>query len=195
MPSSVITEPTPLVSAASPAVFPLDDFYAQAGRPLPKIEVIDGAHVPEPYKTLLVHTNDMTPTLQTHYGKTIHLIVLRQQQRDDFYFREVVLVLDETDARVEFGAIKINLALFPSVARRQILEERLPLGQILQDHDITHSSKPKAFLRIESDDFIREALALRGVHQLYGRRNPLTDSVQRPLAEIVEILPPALKPA
>jgi chorismate-pyruvate lyase len=193
MPSSVAAEPKTLMPAASPVVFPLDDFYAQAGRPLPKLEVIDGAQVPEPFKSLLVHTNDMTPTLQSHYGKTIHLIVLRRQQRDDFYFREVVLVLDGAEQRVEFGAIKINLALFPPGARRQILEERLPLGQILQDHNITHFSKPKAFLRLKSDDFIGKALALDGAHELYGRRNTLTDSVQRSLAEIVEILPPISK--
>ena len=189
MPSPVVTEVPSVGLSASPMVYPLDDFYAQAGRPLPRIEVVQGADVPQPYKTLLVHKHDMTPTLRGFYGRAIHLQVLRRQQRDDFYFREVVLLLEGSGAPVEFGAIKINLSLFPPAARRHILEERLPLGQILHEHGIPHSSRPKAFLRIFSDDLINQALGLNGVQELYGRRNTLSDSVQRPLAEIVEILP------
>ena len=56
-----------------------------------------------------------------------------------------------------------------------------------------HTSRPKAFLRIQADEFIRRALRLDGPAVLYGRRNTLFDPVQRPLAEIVEILPPATK--
>lgn len=158
---------------------------------MPPIEAVEGDAVPEPYKSLLVHQDDMTPTLEKFHGERIHLAVLSRQQRDDFYFREVVLLLDKTDKPVEFGAIKINLALFPPAARKEILEERRPLGSLLADYIITHTSRPKAFLRIRSDDFINTALRLQGSQWLYGRRNTLWDPQQRPLAEIVEILPPA----
>lgn len=178
--------------AVSPVAYPLDEFYAQAGRPLPRIETVAGAAVPEPFQSLLVHNNDMTPTLENYYGTGIHLRVLSRQQRDDFYFREVLLLLNGADRPVEFGAIKINLALFPPAARREILAERLPLGHVLRTHDITHASRPKAFLKIQSDSFICEALRAEVDHPaLYGRRNSLVDPVQRSLAEIVEILPPA----
>lgn len=133
----------------------------------------------------------MTPTLEKFHGERIHLAVLSSQQRDDFYFREVVLLLDKTDKPVEFGAIKINLALFPSAARKEILEERRPLGTLLADYTITHTSRPKAYLRIHSDDFINASLKLDRSQWLFGRRNTLWNPEQRPLAEIVEILPPA----
>jgi hypothetical protein len=55
---------------------------------------------------------------------------------------------------------------------------------------VQHSSQPKAYLRVASDRFINEALGLTGAHILYGRRNTLFDPQDRPLAEIVEILPP-----
>jgi len=147
--------------------------------------------VPEPYKSLLVHQDDMTPTLEKFHGERIHLAVLSRQPRDDFYFREVVLLLDKTDKPVEFGAIKINLALFPSAARKEILEERRPLGTLLADYTITHTSRPKAYLRVHSDDFINASLKLDRSQWLFGRRNTLWNPEQRPLAEIVEILPPA----
>jgi len=177
-------------SAAQPIVYPLDDFYAQANRPLPRIEPVDGKDVIGPYQTLLVHQNDMTPTLEKFHGSKIHLEVLRSQQRGDFYFREVVLHTAEGKP-VEFGAIKINLSLFPSPARSEILGESTPLGTLLAEYKVTHTSRPKAFLRIESDDFIQRALKLPAQKQwLYGRRNTLWNPDQLALAEIVEILPP-----
>lgn len=173
-----------------PEAHPLDDFCAQAGLPLPAIEVVAGDAVPEPYQSLLVHKEDMTPTLEKFFGESIHLRVLSRMERGNFYYREVVLALDSDERPVEFGAIKINLSLFSPAARRQILEERLPLGHILQDCAIAHASRPKAFLRVESDDFINRALGLSRGQHLYGRRNTLYDGEQRALAEIVEILPP-----
>ncbi len=187
MPSSTANKLTS--SAAQPIVYPLDDFYAQAGRPLPRIEPVEGKDVPEPYQTLLVHQNDMTPTLEQFHGSKIHLEVIRSQQRGDFYFREVILLTEEGKP-VEFGAIKINLSLFPSAACAQILGELIPLGTLLAEYKVTHTSRPKAFLRIESDDFINTAFKLTGQRWLYGRRNTLWNPQQLPLAEIVEILPP-----
>jgi chorismate-pyruvate lyase len=117
--------------------------------------------------------------------------VLSRQQRDTWYFREVVLVTAGQAMPVEFGAIRINLALFPPATRRQILEERLPLGRILRQHSVPHASRPKAFFRLEADSLMTEALQLNGERALFGRRNTLLDSLRRPLAEVVEILPPA----
>jgi hypothetical protein len=93
------TPATNKMPTALPIAYPLDDFYAQQGLVLPPIEAVEGRDVPEPYKSLLVHSDDMTPTLERFYGDKIHIRVLRRQQRDDFYFREVVLVLDGTSGR------------------------------------------------------------------------------------------------
>lgn len=172
-----------------PIAYPLDDFYAQAQRPLPPISAVPGPQVPEPYRTLLVHQNDMTPTLEKFFDDQIHLRVIRSQERGDAYYREVVLVTDKTNAAVEFGAIKINLDLFPAAARRAVLDENTPLGRVLADFKLKHSSRPKAYLKIKADEFITEALRIRAGQTLYGRRNTLFDSQQRPLAEIVEVLP------
>lgn len=182
-------------SLVLPIAYPLDDFYARAGQPLPEIQQIPAEQVPEPYKTLLVHHNDMTPTLERFHADPLRLRVLRSDTREIYYFREVVLTLSRDDTPVEFGAIKINLALFPPNARKLILEEREPLGHILGACNLVHSSRPKAFLSIQSDTLIAESLGLTRPSLLYGRRNTLSDPQQRPLAEVVEIIPPTpLKP-
>ena len=170
-------------------VHPLDEFYAAAHQPLPPLTQADGEAVPEPYRTLLVHKNDMTPTLEKFYGFGIHLDVLGRRRKGDAYYREVILRLDGADKPVEFGAIKINLGRFAPEARKEILAERLPLGHILQEFKIPHSSRPSAFLRLASDKLISQVLELTGARVLYGRRNTLYDPQEHPLAEIVEILP------
>ena len=124
-----------------PRIEPLDEFYAQAGRELPRIEPVLSEIIPEPYKSLLVHDSDMTSTLEKFHGGKIHLKLLSRRQEGDFYFREVVLALDGSEKPVEFGAIKINLALFASGPRKKILEECFPLGHILRDCKIAHASQ------------------------------------------------------
>jgi hypothetical protein len=176
-------------SPANSVVHPLDEFYAAAGLPLPPLDRIDGEAMPEPYKSLLVHQRDMTPTLEAFHRRSIHLQTLGRRRKQDAYFREVVLRLDETNKPVEFGAIKIDLTLFTPEAREAILQERLPLGHILHAYKITHSSRPSAYLRVASDKFINDVLGMSGAHVLYGRRNTLFNPEEKPLAEIVEILP------
>jgi chorismate-pyruvate lyase len=171
--------------------YPLDEFYARTGLALPPLDQLEGEAMPEPFRTLLVHQNDMTSTLEQFHGGGIHLRLLSRHRREDDYFREVLLVLDGTEQPVEFGAIQIHLARFPDRAREQVLEERFPLGHILKDCGIEYQSRPQAFLRIASDRLISQVLGLTGAHILYGRRNSLLDAAGQPLAEIVEILPPA----
>ncbi len=190
MSQPLFTELDPAPAALKPYAYPLDEFYLAAGLPLPLIEPVPGEAVPEPFRSLLVHERDMTPTLEQFHGRDIHLEVLRSYVRGDFYFREVVLRLDGTEQAVEFGGNRISLALFPPRAQRLILEEHMPLGRILKECAIAHINHPKAFLRVEADDLIKRSLRLNGRPVLYGRCNLMVDPQNRPLSQIVEILPP-----
>ena len=147
--------------------------------------------MPEPYRSLLVHERDMTPTLEKFHGSEIHLKILKREQRGDFYSREVVLLLDGSDMPVEFGANKVSLVLFPPKARQLILEERVPLGRILKECEIPHTTLAKAFFRVAPDELISSVLHLNGLTWLYGRKATILDGQKRPLSEIVEILPPS----
>jgi chorismate-pyruvate lyase len=171
-------------------LYPLDEFYARAGLALPPVQLIPGDVVPEPYRTLLVHDHDMTPTLEAFHRERIHLRVIERRLAGDSLCRQVVLTLDESERPVEFGAIVIHCGLFPPPARELILEGRCPLGTILADHRIEHASCPRAFLRVRSDAIMNGALGLEEPRALYGRRNVLSAPDGRVLAEVVEILPP-----
>ncbi len=133
----------------------------------------------------------MTPTLEAFHRCDIHIEVWGRERRGDFYFREVVLRLDRDQRPVEFGANKINLALFSPAVRRLILDEYLPLGHILKMCDIPHTGHPLGYLRVESDRLMNRAFHLSGRHALYGRRNTIRNLDGQPLSEVVEILPPS----
>ena len=92
--------------------YPLNEFYAMAEMPLPAIEAVSGEQVPEPQKTLLVHENDMTPTLQKFYNYRIDLELKKKVLNGRFFMREVVL-LERRRRPVVFGAIRIHLEMFP----------------------------------------------------------------------------------
>ncbi|MBN8248079.1 MAG: hypothetical protein J0L84_11610 [Verrucomicrobia bacterium] len=176
---------------AIPAIQPLDEFFRRQGRPLPAWESVTPDTIPEPYRTLLVHERDMTRTLEQFHGAPIHLRVLSRHREAGAYCRESVLELDGSNRPVEFGAIKIHLERFPEPGRTQILEEHRPLGGILNASGRAYTSRPTAYLRFAADAFIRDALCLAQVTFLYGRQNTLRDVQGHPLAEIIEILPPA----
>jgi len=166
--------------------------YARLGQAALLWAPVAADAVPEPYRSLLVHGTDMTSTLENFFKDRLHVELLGRHVSGQEYFREVVLRLDQSGRRVEFGAIKMLLDLFPAEARQEILQERQPLGRILTESGIEFSSQPRAYLRLASDEFINRTLDLSGPQCLYGRRNTLVDAWERPLAEIVEILPPDL---
>lgn len=168
---------------------PLADFCAADGRALPLLEECAGEDVPEPYRGLLVHNGDMTPTLERFHGDTLHLRILGKRMQSDRLARQVLLLTDASERPVEYGAIEIRLDRFEAAAREEIEACRKPLGAILRDRNIPHSSRPTAYFRVAGDRFVCEALGVAGTPKLYGRRNTLRDEQGRTLAEIVEILP------
>src|SRR5467141_742102 len=111
-------------------LYPLNEFYEQSGLPLPAAVQVAAGDVPEPYRTLLVHEREMTPTLESAYNCSVVLRVRKYALRHNVLSREVVLIGGAATA-VAFCAIKIYLEHFPSEAKRLVLERTRPLGTIL----------------------------------------------------------------
>ena len=171
-------------------LYPLDGFYGLAGKPLPAVCEVPGPEVPAPFGQLLVGNHDMTPTLEAFHGDRIKIRALSREHDERSMKRLVVLSLEGSGKPVEVGAILIHLIHFPEDARALILERRTPLGTILAQTHVRHVSCPMAFIRVESDELIGEALEIDGPRVLYGRRNLLLTPKDDILADIVEILPP-----
>lgn len=170
-------------------LFPLDFFYRRAGLKLPEHCFIAGEKMPEPYRGLLVHERDMTGALQEFHRSRLHLKLISLSNDGKRVYREVALIREDSRP-VEFGAIKIDLTLFPPKARAEIEKGYVPLGAILSQLSISCISRPHLFFVIDSDTFINQALDLDGAQRLYGRVNTLFSPEKKVLAKVVEILPP-----
>jgi chorismate-pyruvate lyase len=169
---------------------PLYYFYQSAYHVFPELKMLDGHEVPEPAKQLLVHENDMTPTLIDFFQDEIYLTVLHQEEEHLVIKREVILHLMGCKSPVEFGAIKIDISCMPDHVRNTIREGKKPLGGILAEYNIIHTSHPSGFFEVSSDDVMRRAFSFQDKPVLYGRCNTLRYENGGTLAEVVEVLPP-----
>lgn len=172
----------------------LHQFYAKLKLPGPTLHQIPGEEMPQPYKQLLVHSSDMTPTLEAFYRQPMRLVVLSRELQTGAYLREVVLSTAEDLRPVEYGVIRIMLDRLPAPARGRVLQEERPLGNILQTEAVAHLSWPQAFFHTSSDAHTATVLDLNAPCTLYGRRNVLLDASRHLLAEVIEILGPASLP-
>ena len=178
----------PPQKTTSNLLYPLERFYIDTS--LPHVEHCYPDTMPQSYKNLLVHTNDMTSTLANFHHEGISLQVLDLQNSAGALYRKVLLIGDDSARPVEFGAIKINLDSFAPEPRKEIGDGKRPLGSIFQKYNIDHHCDPFSFISVLSDSIINAALKLEESQILFGRRNKITDSSHNTLAEVVEILPP-----
>ena len=169
---------------------PLAEAYSRKGHEPPPIEIVDPAEIPQPYRGILVHNHDMTPTLEAFHSDSIRLRVLSHYIDSGQLFREVVLISNRGERPVEFGVIRIYLDRFPLLAQQLIQEGHLPLGSILKLKSVPHGSYPQSYLGVQSDDTINEFLELDRSYCLYGRHNVIANQRMQTLAEMIEILPP-----
>ena len=166
---------------------PLADFWSPRGESDLEVERLEGGEVPEPYRGLLVHDRDMTPTLENYWESQIALDVLARSQTGGDLLRHVILRAAGGQPAA-FGAIRIHLEPFPPAARQDILQCRQPLGSLLRKHAIPHSSAPTGFFRMPPNALTRQAFGSADASAHYGRHNRLSSDAGL-LAEVVEILP------
>ena len=173
-------------------LYPLDLAYRRAGIDPPSASAVAAEEIPLPYRSLLVHENDMTVTLERHFGGRIVLRPLGAFTRGRSYFRRVLLVHEETGQPVEMGAIRIELDTFEAALREKVLRNEVPLGRILRDGHVDCRSVPKAFLEIAPNPEIMGVFWMREPRLLYGRRTEIVRE-GRKVGDIVEILPQVIR--
>jgi len=151
--------------------------------------VLEGAELPEPFRSLLVHNGDMTSRLQSFHQSNIVLEVLASEISASVYAREVLLRSAATAAPVEYGAIEILPDEFEPELRTQILEGRVPLGGLLNASGVKYFSEPQAYFSVRHDGALVSVFGVASEQPLYGRCNVLHKECGKVFARIVEVLP------
>lgn len=170
-------------------LWPLNLFYSQDGREMPKLTPLFEEQMPEPYRRLLVHNFNMTPTLENHHSGTIHIEPIHVMMSDDETTREVVLRLDRNEQPVEYSANRIFFPAVTGQARRMIEEARVPLGSILRICECRHTVNPSGYFRIQPTAFMMKVFGMESKTSLFGRRTTLVGLNGKKIAEVCEILP------
>jgi len=168
---------------------PLHFFCARRGRPPPGAVRVEPEEIPEPYRSLLVHTVDMTSTLGDFHGGGLHLEPLEVIDEPEQYAREVVLRMNGSRKPVEYGAIRIHLSRLPAVICREIRDARRPLGALLEEHGEKMSSRPVNYLRVTPDRAVRAIFGEGSGDPLFARQNRIMNRNGECIADVLEILP------
>jgi chorismate-pyruvate lyase len=169
-------------------LYPLDVVYRRAGVAMPTIQIVAPYEIPMPYRSLLVHEDDMTITLERHFGGRVVLRALSTFTSGDWYFRRVLLVQEYTGRPVEMGAIRMKLDRFGARLKKRILKNEVPLGRILRDSGFEYVSHAMAFLAITPNPEMMGVFWMRESKTLYGRRTELVRNGTK-IGDIVEVLP------
>jgi chorismate-pyruvate lyase len=165
---------------------PLDELYAAAGLPMPRVEVVADSAIPAAQRALLTGSGSLTHRLEVRERQSLALRVLERTHDGDMYARRVVLLRSEDATALALGAIKVDLALLPPAVKAAILAEEEPFGRIVRDG----TTLPARLFRVVPDASIRLALGLVSGEWLYGRRRMLVNGRGGAIASIVEILAP-----
>ncbi len=169
-------------------LYPLDVVYRRAGVEMPAIKVVAPYEIPMPYRSLLVHEDDMTITLERHFGGRVALRALSTFTSGAWYFRRVLLVQEYSGRPVEMGAIRMKLDGFGARLKKQILKNEVPLGRLLRDSGFKYVSHAMAFLAITPNAEMMGVFWMRESRTLYGRRTEIVRNGTK-IGDIVEVLP------
>jgi hypothetical protein len=171
-------------------LWPLNVFYAQYGREMPQITPVFPRQMPEPYRGLLAHHRNMTPTLEAYHRSPLFVERLHVLPGDAETTREIILRTETDEKVVEYGASRIFFPGLTSKAIGLVEDGRLPLGTVLLSCDCRHTVEPSGFFKIKPTPFFVDLLGASPSVSLYGRRNQLVALDGTLLAEVCEVLPP-----
>ncbi len=130
---------------------------------------VEAKDVREPFKTLLVHDQHMTTSLERFHGRPVRLEVIEDHLADDRYTRKILLCPEGTSHVVEVGVARIDLRFTAPAVRDEILRREAPLGDILIRHRVMREIEPKWFYRFEGPPSLLAAFDRPIDGPVYGR--------------------------
>ena len=156
---------------------------------LPEHEFVPGDEVPKPYHDLLVHEHHMTVTVEAFHGDKVDVRILERSHQGDSYARKILLALQQTGRIVQFGIVRINLAVVEPEVRTEIIAGQTPLGRTLINHNVLRRIEPTGYLRVLPGPAMMGWFGLDRPVPTYGRLAYIHCNEQ-PAVELLEIVAP-----
>jgi hypothetical protein len=152
----------------------LEELAALFPEPAGAVLYLSAEHVakeatPEPYHHMLVHEHHMTISMEEWHVCRVDVDVLASRFENGLYLRKIVLRKSGTDQPVQFGYVRFNLDLVTPGVRAEILEEKVPLGRVLIQHNVFRHVDLGAILRFTAGTRLAEYLKMPVGGITYGR--------------------------
>jgi chorismate-pyruvate lyase len=155
----------------------------------PEAVEVSAGEIPQPYHRLLVHTHHMTVTVEEFYHAPVDVRILASRRGGNEYARKILLTEQSAGRVVQFGMVRINLAVCPEPVRAEIIEGKTPLGRVLIRHNMLRRIEPVAYLRVTLSPEMAGWFGAAPGATTFGRLGVIYTG-DRPAVEVLEILAP-----
>lgn len=156
---------------------------------IPHCREVPPEEIPEPFRSLLVHDNHMTVTLEEHFHDRVVVRPYRVQQVGDLYGRKLDLLTEKTGQVIMTGAMLFNLSLVEPSVGEDIIAQKSPLGRILIEANILRRVSRGRFIHVEARDPLAQRFGLPEPKACYGRLATIFCDEQ-PAVDLLEIVTP-----
>jgi len=150
-------------------------------------EPVLAATMPAPFAELLVHHDHMTARLREHHGQPVALRVLDEVHEDPLYRRKIVLMLEGTERVIEFGVVRIDFRFTPPDARAAILDQRVPLGDVLMRCASLRQIEPRWYVKLSTRCPIFAEFCDPALGEVFGRVGTIYCNGD-PAVELLEVV-------
>jgi len=155
--------------------------------PLPRCTEARVASMPFPFSKLLPFNHHMTHTLEAHFQQPTKLQVYSSKKTDDVYARAITLSIENSRAggelKIQFAILCVYLQYVPPQARKEILEEKIPMGRILKQNNIATHVQLQSVIKVQESEELSKHITL----PTYGR-TALIFCDGKPAIHVLEIL-------
>jgi chorismate-pyruvate lyase len=150
---------------------------------------VSEADLPVTARRLLAHDQHMTVTVEAYHGCPVTVEVLQTNITPTHYARRILLHRQTDRAVVQFGIVRLAVALLDAEVRQEIESQNAPLGRILIKHNVLRDVRLLSLWEILPGEDLRRHFQMVEAGICYGRTALIyCDGV--PAVELLEILAP-----
>ena len=161
-------------------------FYDDAS-PVGRFSQVAGEKLLPAERELLDHNAHMTVTLEHFHDCPVDVRVLEDRVEGDLYLRKILLTRQSDDRVVQYGIVRLNMAVLSEEVEAEIRKKQTPLGRILIRRNVLRKVDLDRLFRIECGPDLCEAFSLPPGSMVAGR-TALIHCNGEPAIELLEIV-------
>jgi chorismate-pyruvate lyase len=185
-----MSHPTDAPEPAVDLVQMLSLFYGEREtHRLGTFESVEGKQVPEPQRSLLDHHAHMTVAVESHFGASVNVEVVRSKKDATWYAREILLQSQSDLSIVQYGIVRLRYGLLADSVWEEIEGEGKPLGRVLIEHNVLRQVELVGLWRVRCGVNLAKHFAVPEQTVTYGRTARIFCD-DEPAIELLEIVRP-----